>query len=466
MKTKWTQSLLVRLTLMLSLSTFVVLVVLGKAVTHIVGVHFMEMDHNRLQQDMKMVLHDFHVMDTNQEPLRQINTIFAKHGVLAAVLGADGRILASSPGMSAHNIKALWGTEKLSLHWVNDAGSYQGLSGSFQTNHPGLPGGDIVLALDISEHMAFLTAFHHFLWPVIGIAALFMGFLGWFAARMVLSPFRRLIAGVGGVSTEKLDLRFAIADIPLELKEPERMLNTMLERLETSFMRLTHFSADLAHELRTPLNTMRVQTQVALAHDRTADDYKDILQSNAEELERLSRMVNDMLFLAKTENGLELSHAEQIDLAAEIEKLFEFYGVLAEERDIHLELEGQGTQTGDRQMLRRALGNLLTNAISYGTPGSAVRVVLEQTAAEKNRIIVVSHGETVTLEHLPRLFDRFYRADSSRQHAKDGVGLGLAITRSIIQAHDGMITAHSEQGTTRFIVELPHTLPAASTPIT
>jgi two-component system heavy metal sensor histidine kinase CusS len=179
------------------------------------------------------------------------------------------------------------------------------------------------------------------------------------------------------------------------------------------------------------------------------------LQSNIEELDQLSRMINDILLLAKAENGLALLNKELIALDRELNTLFEFYEALAAERGISFTLTGQAALIGDKLLLRRALGNLLANAITHSAINTTVRVTLEHVSPKQIRITVSSRGETIAPEHLPRLFDRFYRMDSARRRSSDGVGLGLAITRSIVQAHGGIIAAGSEQGCTEFHVTLP-----------
>ncbi|MDR2826313.1 MAG: heavy metal sensor histidine kinase [Deltaproteobacteria bacterium] len=452
---RWTESLVVRLTLLFSITALVVLCILGMAIINSIDQHFIHQDNEILEHQLENVRKEIISLRLNQEPSTQLTEIINRHEVAAIVYNPDGVWIARA-GAILPNIDVLNSAINFPLQWANSSGIYRGLRGSFQSNHPGLPDGNIIVAMEISSHEVFLNSFQQILWIIIGIAIFFMGIIGWAAARIVLLPLRHLITGATGVSADKLNLRLPVESMPLELKELAKALNDMLERLDTSFTRLTDLSSDLAHELRTPLSNMKTQTQVALSQSRTAEEYRDILHSNVEELDRLSNMVNGMLFLAKAENGLKIPHPELIDLEAELRNLFDFYEVLADERNIKLKLEGRGTLVGDKLMLRRALSNLLTNAIVYSFPSSNVSVILEQINT-KISIIISSHGETIAQEHLPRLFDRFYRIDSARQRSNEGVGLGLAITRSIIKIHGGTITAHSEEGTTRFIVMLPNT---------
>jgi two-component system heavy metal sensor histidine kinase CusS len=281
------------------------------------------------------------------------------------------------------------------------------------------------------------------------------GLLGWFAARRGLAPLRSMRELAAAVTAQRLDQRLPVDAVPTELADLASTLNEMLERLEESFRRLSDFSSDLAHELRTPISNLMMQTQVSLSRMRDAASYREILESNAEEFERLARMISDMLFLAKAENGLAIARSEQVDLAREVQGLFEFYEALADEKQIRLQLVGAGHVQGDRLMLRRALNNLLSNALRYTHRNGSVVVTIGQEDAW-SVLSVGNTGETIAPQHLSRLFERFYRADPSRQQvAGEGTGLGLAITQAIVRAHHGEMAVTSSQGCTRFSVRLP-----------
>ena len=243
--------------------------------------------------------------------------------------------------------------------------------------------------------------------------------------------------------------------VPVEMADLARTLNEMLDRLQSDFDRLSEFSSDLAHELRTPISNLLTETQVTLTAPRTTNDYQDVLASNSEELQRLARMVSDMLFLAKTEHGLALPSRETISISTEVLALMDFYEALASERDVRLETAGDGLIFGDRLMLRRALSNLLSNAIRYSTPHSAILIEM-QSGSESSLVTVVNRGTDIEEDMLPRLFDRFFRVDKSRsQPGSDGAGLGLAITRAIMEAHGGSIEVASRGGLTSFTLKFP-----------
>jgi two-component system heavy metal sensor histidine kinase CusS len=197
------------------------------------------------------------------------------------------------------------------------------------------------------------------------------------------------------------------------------------------------------------------QTQVALSQPRDAEKYREILASNAEELQRLSRMVSDMLYLAKMEHGLDLPHKETISIAQEAGALFEFYEALAEDKQVALRLQGDGIVEGDRLMLRRALSNLLSNALRH-TPQAGAVVVEAHAEGDSVVVAVENDGPEIPAELLSSLFDRFFRGDKSRRRPEsDSVGLGLSITRAIMTAHGGGISVQSANGKTRFVLRFP-----------
>ena len=309
--------------------------------------------------------------------------------------------------------------------------------------------------MDTHHHTHFMEELQRSLMVYLLAAGLASGLLAWWAARRGLAPLRDMRERARRVTAHQLDERMPVGSVPVEMAELAQELNTMLERLQRDFQRLSEFSSDLAHELRTPISNLLTQTQVTLAQPRSAADYRDTLASNAEEFQRLARMVSDMLLLAKTQHGLALPHREPVALQQEAQALFDFFDVVAEEKGVTLLLEGQATTQGDRLMLQRAISNLLSNAIRHAPEHSQVRVAVSNTGGEAS-LCVDNAGFPIAPEHLPRLFDRFYRVDKSRAHLNaDGTGLGLAITRAIMEAHGGTVTVASSAERTRFCLQFP-----------
>lgn len=318
----------------------------------------------------------------------------------------------------------------------------------------------VTIATDTSEHVAFMRAFSVTLWTFVGFAALLTAAAVWLIALREMAPLKSIREEAERITAKRLDRRLSTDLVPEEMVGLVETLNAMLERLETAFKRLSDFSSDLAHELRTPVTNLLTETQVSLSKARTPERYQEILISNSEELERLARMISDMLYLAKAEHDLIVPHREHIDLRDEVEGLLDFYDALASDRGVKLVGNGMAKVEGDRLMLRRALSNLLSNAVRHSQEGAEVNVTLYE--ADAIAYLTVSNpGEDIPHEHLERIFDRFYRVDSARQRLSDGAGLGLAITRSIVQAHGGKIYASSANGKTTFTIELPQQAPAS-----
>ncbi|MFV1845279.1 heavy metal sensor histidine kinase [Stenotrophomonas maltophilia] len=308
-----------------------------------------------------------------------------------------------------------------------------------------------LLAIDDARHAAFLQRFRHLLAIAIVAAAVASSLLGGYVVQRTLRPLRTLADDAREITAGRLQRRLSARRAPAELEQLAQTLNGMLARLQQDFARLTEFSGDLAHELRTPITNMLTQVQVVLAHPRSSEAYRETLASCAEELQQLAQTVGDLLYLAQTETPGVLPSREPVALDAVVDSLLEFYGLLAEDRQLTLRRDGVARVNGNPLMLHRAIANLLSNALKHARAGSEVRVRLEQGAG-RCRISVHNLGTPIATEALSRLFDRFYRGERSRH---EGVGLGLAITRAIAQAHGGTVSVASDDTGTVFELVLP-----------
>ncbi|MDU6439181.1 heavy metal sensor histidine kinase [Pantoea piersonii] len=312
----------------------------------------------------------------------------------------------------------------------------------------------ITAAYDTGLHDAFISHLKESLIWFNGGLIFLSVLLGWLATRIGLRPLNEINRLASAITVDNLGERLPARHLPAELMPTVAEFNSMLERLESSFRRLSEFSSDIAHELRTPVSNLMMQTQVALSRDRDAASYREVLFSNLEELGRLARMSSDMLFLAKSENGLLALEKESLSARAEIEELIEFFEPLAAENSKTVVLKGDASLEGDRLMLRRALSNLITNAIKYSSDRATILIRAEQQGGVAF-IHISNRTEAITQENLGRLFDRFYRGDASRQHNTDGAGLGLSITRAIVLAHNGVLQAFLNGDVITFTVKVP-----------
>jgi two-component system, OmpR family, heavy metal sensor histidine kinase CusS len=285
-------------------------------------------------------------------------------------------------------------------------------------------------------------------------AAFLAALLAFALARRGMYPLRRLAAQTASIGMGTLSTRIEQRDAPSELDALIRAFNSMLNRLERGFTQLKQVSADMAHDLRTPIGNLLGQTEVGLSQTRDIAYYQRLLGSNFEELQRLEKMIDKMLFLARTEQADNAIERKELLLADEFGRLAEYFEGLADERDIRLVWRGDGTVWADPLLLRRALANLLANAVRYADPGSAISTVAEQ-GSDGTVVYVENRGPQIEPHHLERLFDRFYRADASRRGSSESSGLGLSIVRSIMLLHGGTCHAASDAGVTRFTLVFP-----------
>ncbi|QZB01025.1 heavy metal sensor histidine kinase [Pseudomonas mandelii] len=306
----------------------------------------------------------------------------------------------------------------------------------------------------LSERDQMLGAYRLKLWLAMSVGALLAFAFGWWVSQRGLHPVRLLAKHAAGIDVQHLHLRLDEFNELNELKLLSSALNQMLARLEDGFAQLSRFSEDLAHEMRTPLGNLMGHTQQALRRGRSVEDYQNLLVSNQEEYERLARMIDSMLFLARTEQPNACAKFEQINLHDLIEQLCEYFEGVAQERDVQLLNQTRHQLLGDPGLIRRALANLLANALRYANPASAV-TISSKISEDSLEITVHNHGEQIAAEHLPRLFERFYRCDPSRNQPDDSGGLGLAIVRSIMQLHGGCVTVDSTDAGTSFHLEFP-----------
>ena len=323
----------------------------------------------------------------------------------------------------------------------------------FTIDTPGVAGGSVRarFTVDYARDAAMGTRWAWILTIVTLAAGATVGAGSWWHVRRALNPLRELAGQTRAMSPSQLDRRLALTDPAEELLPWVQQFNALMDRLQRAYVQLEAFNADVAHELRTPLATLIGQTEVALSRERDTESLRDTLVSNLEEMQRLAALVNDMLFLSQADRGAVARRGEPVSLAELAQQVTEFHEATLEDAGLKLRIDGDAHVAVDVPLLKRALSNLLGNATRFAAPGSTVVVSIAPDSAEQVRVTVENAGDGIEPEHLPRLFDRFFRVDSSRccdDHVQHH-GLGLAIVAAIARMHAGRTLAESAAGTTR-----------------
>jgi len=261
--------------------------------------------------------------------------------------------------------------------------------------------------------------------------------------RRGLLPLAKMRRTFERVQPAHLNERIDPTRWPRELRPLAASFDDMLCRLDDSFTRLSQFSADLAHELRTPIGNMLGEAQVALIRNRNSDEYRAVVESTAAECERLSGIIDNLLFLARADSAEQQVTRESFNARPAIEKIVTYYRTLAEDRHVQITCDGDTEILADPILFNRAIGNVIDNALRFVPDHGNISISI-RTAENGAEISVSDNGSGIAAEHLPRVFDRFYRADPSRSSA--GTGLGLALVKSIVQLHGGTAAIQSRIG--------------------
>ena len=304
------------------------------------------------------------------------------------------------------------------------------------------------VAVDVSQTEALLARFRFWFWAILLATFVLFPFVGYRIARQGIRPVEAMANTARHISSTNLRERIHPEGYLFELASLARTFNQMLDRLEDSFARISQFSADIAHDLRTPVNNIRGEAEVALIRERSAGEYREVIESNLEEAVRLSDLIGDLLFLARAESPLTHLRRERVDVGALLCGLREYYEATAADAGVTLTTSLGDTPVLaelDRTLMQRAVGNLVSNALSNTPPGGAVTLSCRSDPSSIH-IRVSDSGIGIPADALPRVFDRFFRVDSSRSQGSGGTGLGLAIVKSIVELHGGQVEIASEPG--------------------
>jgi len=363
--------------------------------------------------------------------------------LLSRILDRDGRAVTETTGMSQELPAALFsgpGTAGRGLQVQAGGKAYRLMAGEAR-------GFRIQVATDLGHERELLAAYRRQLWLVLGVGLLLSVLVGYRISHRGMRPLKEIAAAMRRTSSTRLKERIEARGLPAELSALAATFNAMLDRMEESFNRLSQFSSDIAHELRTPVNNLRLDVEVALARERPEAEYRETLGSLLEEFVRLSRLIDSLLFLARTENPQTQIAREALRVDRELGAIREFYEAPSSEGGIALRVDAPQPITAalDRTLFQRAVGNLVENALAHTPAGGTV--TLSAAEGEEGVLVAVADtGEGIPASELEHVFDRFRRADPSRSRHSGGLGLGLAIVKSIAALHGGEVRLESEVG--------------------
>ncbi|VVN96750.1 Sensor protein CzcS [Pseudomonas fluorescens] len=459
---KLRHSLTLRLALVFAFLAFVSLTALGVALYRDLERELIRRDDaaliNRIDQ-LRTFLNDSNTLELIRTKPALFQNMLGNHEALLSI-SAPGRppLLVVNPGnLNMPALAPMAIDHPLSLSDVQHLPNVNGVP--FSALAATIDSGDqgtlqVVTGRLMTERTAVLASYRFNVYLFASLAAILLALSGYILVQRGLLPLRRVARHAHGIGVGNLGQRLDSQGAPLELLPMIEAFNAMLDRLGKGFVQLGQVSTDMAHELRTPINNLLGETQVALQQNRSIEAYQQLLASNVEELERLARMLDNMLFLARTDPASALRQRQELDAADEMERMADYFEGLAADVGIHINAQGSGVIWAEPMLLRRALANLCANAIKYGAADSELSICATPTA-DGIHLQVRNRGQTIPAEHLPRLFERFYRVDESRERSAQSNGLGLSIVATIMQLHNGGYSVTSTDGVTCFELFFP-----------
>lgn len=387
--------------------------------------------------------------------------------VYVRVLDGDGRSVLETPGMSGE-LPPLTAMELGALRSGRDVGgeivsrsgrTFRMLAASSANPGEETTGRLVQVAMDQQKEVYLLKRYRERFWLVLSFSVFACTAIGYAIARSGMRPIEDIAGTAERIRSTTLHERLPAAGLPGELAGLATTFNSMLDRLESSFTRISQFSDDVAHELRTPINNLRGEIEVALNRARSHEEYGEVLGSCLEECSRISRVVDSLLFLARSESAVEPLQREGIEVVKELKIVEEFYEPLAGEAGVRLELSVADSLRGrvDRTLFQQAVGNLVSNAIAHTARDGSVRIIAGKDGTSL-RVTVSDTGVGIAPEHLPHVFERFYRVERARSGSRQNAGLGLSLVKSIVERHGGGVHIDSEVGCgTEIVLTFPHT---------
>lgn len=459
-RTKTPYSLLIRLTLAFSLVAVLVFSLVGGLLYHSLSITLRRRDDVEISIALDRFLQRSRQFGSTQSLVQHSevfhNALLSHPAVYLAIFDKDGAILVQHSGQPGRHLTSSGpGANVQKAAYTCDPPTLG--AARCVLGEETLPSGEpvhILLAHVAAERQSILAEYQAYIWLGLAAGSILMGALGYAIARRGLLPVKAIGYHTSRIEAHNLSERLDISTGPLELHELAISFNRMLDRLERAFSRLSQFSSDLAHDIRTPLANIISSSQVTLGLPRTVDEYETLIESNIEECERLQRMVENMLFLARADNSKQYLKLSKLDCRAEFAKLISYFDAVAEAKDVQFVIAGAAEVLADQTMFRRAVSNLISNALDHAEAGSDIGLHVD-AAAEYVTVDVQNKGQPIPVEHIDKIFDRFYRVDASRQGSAKNTGLGLAIVKSIMESHRGKVSVLCREGNTIFTLHFP-----------
>jgi two-component system heavy metal sensor histidine kinase CusS len=306
--------------------------------------------------------------------------------------------------------------------------------------------GRIQIAINISADEMLARKFMVAL-VVFSLFGLFLAILSsFYIIRLVLQPINEISDKIKDITENNLDMRLKVELFPDEMKSLGESFNIMFSRIENSFKKLTQYSENLAHELRTPLNNLMLEAGVALSRARSPEEYQKIINSSMEEYERLSLLIDRLLFLVRVDNNQHTLEIQKIDVLQELESIVEFYSEALHDKGVTVTIAGSSSLSADLVLFNRAVNNLFVNALNYTASGGNIILAATQNDNDIVEVSVQDTGSGIDPLLLPKIFDRYFWIETARQKDHNGTGLGLDIVKAIMKLHGGSVEITSEPG--------------------
>ncbi len=394
--------------------------------------------------------------DPNTKPsavMAQIRAPTADQFFFVRILDQSGKILFETGNAAVPPASAFPELGQPATYWHIDGAPHFLMTKIEAAVNPDRRKIQLQVAFDVTDDFTLIRQIRQSITVVFSLALLVSAILACFITRAALRPIQSLTAAAARVQASELASRFEGTHWPVELAPLAREFDAMLARLSGSFRRLGRFSTDLSHELRTPINNLRGEAEVALNRPRTPDEYRVVLESSLEEYGRITRLIDTLLFIAKADQPEAGLKRQSHDAATECAAVADFFEAGGADSEVVISVRGQAGIYCDSMLFRRALSNLVDNALRHTPRGGRIDLTVRPGKTGMTEVEVSDSGTGISADDLPHVFERFYQAsneDGESSGTNPGFGLGLAIVKSIMDLHAGEVSVASSpgQGTT------------------